>query len=88
MYHMHRPLKNQCWDFFFPLGHLFHFLEMEQLSLDKCRPTFRSMLGPSRACSQQEHCVTSPCYIELCSFFLPGEICCPHCLTSQSFHLL
>lgn len=54
MYHTHRPLKNQCRDFF-SLGHLFHFLEMEQLSLYKFLHTFRSMPAASRACCHLEH---------------------------------
>ena len=66
MYHMHRPLKNQRRDFFFSLGHLFHFLEMEQLSLYTFLPTFRSTPGPSRVCCRREHSVNafplpSPC---------------------------
>lgn len=53
--------KNQCRDFFFP-GHLFHFLEMEQLSLYTFLLTFRSTRSPSRAMMHQECSVPPPLY--------------------------
>lgn len=56
----HEQTPKKSMSGFFSLGHLFCFLEMEQLSLYKFPPTFRSRPGPSRACCHQKHCHISP----------------------------
>lgn len=86
MYHVHRPLKNQCRFFFLPLGHLFHFLEMEQLSLYTFLPTFRSMPSPSRVCCHWEHSVTFSLSRVPAFSVLSVRHVCPRHLPSESSH--
>lgn len=76
MYHMHRPLKNHAF-FFFPLGHLFHFLEMEQPFL--CTHSSR-LLGQCLAhpgCAVVGNTLSRSLLESLYFLFFPWNMCAP-----------